>query len=193
MKPKFPTSSQPIPTNATKIFKGKIFDIWQWEQVMFDGSTQTFEKAKRTPSVGILSVNTKGKILVTIQEQPLVEPFIGLLGGVVDEGESIEEAAERELMEEAGLKAKKIDFWFSVQPITKVEWPVYLFVARECKRVSKQNLDSGEKIKLKYVDWDEFLDLIKQDNFRDTEIALKILRAMRNKDELEKIKSFIFQ
>ena len=189
----FPQSSQPIPKNAEKIFKGKVFEVWQWEQVMFDGSVETFEKAKRSPSVGVLPVTTDGKIVVTIQEQPLTEPFISLLGGVVDDGESAEETAKRELMEEAGLKAKHIDFWFSIQPVTKVEWPIYLFIARGCKKVSKQHLDAGEKIKLKYVDWSEFLDLVVQDNFRDTEIAFKLLKAMRNKDELNKIKDLIFK
>jgi len=193
MIPKFPLSSQPIPENAKKVFKGEVFEVWQWQQTMFDGSIKTFEKAKRNSSVGVLPVTTDGKIVLTIQEQPLIKSFIGLLGGVVDDGESVTHAASRELMEEAGLKAQRVDFWYSTQPVTKVEWPIYIFIARGCEKVAEQNLDSGEKIKLKYINWDEFLDLVVQDNFRDIEIAFRILKAMQKDGELEKIKKFVFK
>ena len=36
-----------IPKNATKVFSGKTFDVYQWEQEMFDGSKKIFEKLKR--------------------------------------------------------------------------------------------------------------------------------------------------
>ena len=192
MSDNFPISSQPIPENAKRVFKGVIFEVWQWQQTMFDGSIKTFEKAKRNSSVGIFPVTKDGKIVVTIQEQPLMKPFVSLLGGVVDEGESVKAAAERELMEEAGLKAEKIDLWYSEQPVTKVEWPIYIFIARGCEKVAEQNLDSGEKIKLKYVDWNEFLDLVVQDNFRDSETAMRFLKAMQKEGELDKIKDLIF-
>ena len=38
-----PKSSQPIPENAKKVFTGQVFDVYQWEQEMFDGSKATFE------------------------------------------------------------------------------------------------------------------------------------------------------
>jgi ADP-ribose pyrophosphatase len=189
---KFPVSSQPIPENAKKVFKGEVFEVWQWQQTLFDGSVKTFEKAKRNSSVGILPVTTDGKIVVTIQEQPLMKPFVSLLGGVVDEGESAIEAAKRELMEEAGFQSHKIDLWYSIQPVTKVEWPIYIFIAKNCEKVAEQNLDAGEKIQLKYVDWDEFLELVVEDNFRDTETAFRILKAMQKEGELEKIRKLIF-
>ncbi|NCO12092.1 MAG: hypothetical protein COZ34_00925 [Candidatus Pacebacteria bacterium CG_4_10_14_3_um_filter_34_15] len=188
----YPKSSQPMPKTAKQVFKGKIFEVWQWQQTMFDGSVKTFEKAKRNSSVGIFPVTADGKIIVTSQAQPLMKPFISLIGGVVDEGESPLKAAERELMEEAGFQAKSLDLWFSVQPVTKIEWPIFIYIATGCKKVAEQTLDSGEKIKLKYVDWDEFLEIVVQDDFRDYEIALRFLKAMQREGELEKIKQLIF-
>lgn len=47
MKIERPKSKQPIPENAKLVFKGKIFDTYQWEQEMYDGSRVTFEKIKR--------------------------------------------------------------------------------------------------------------------------------------------------
>ncbi|MCB9813085.1 MAG: NUDIX hydrolase [Pseudomonadales bacterium] len=188
----YPKSLQPLPKDATKVYKGFIFEIWQWQQKMFDGTIKTFEKAKRNPSVGVFPVTADNKIVLTIQSQPSMDPFISLIGGVTDDGEDVKDSAERELLEEAGLRANRIDFWYSIQPVTKIEWPIYIFIARDCQVVAKQNLDSGEKIELKYVNWDEFLEVVKQDNFRDTEISLKFLKAMQIEGEIEKIKKFIF-
>ena len=39
---------QQLPKNAKRVFKGKIFDVYQWDQKMFDNSVEIFEKMKRT-------------------------------------------------------------------------------------------------------------------------------------------------
>jgi hypothetical protein len=44
----------PIPEHAKKVFAGKTFDVYHYEQKMFDGSTQIFEKLKRNHSVDII-------------------------------------------------------------------------------------------------------------------------------------------
>jgi hypothetical protein len=82
-----PVSRQPIPENAKLAFKGKIFDVYQWEQEMYDGSKTIFEKIKRPDTVVVFPVLDDGTILLTEQEQPGREPFIDAPGGRVDEGE----------------------------------------------------------------------------------------------------------
>ncbi|MEI7603954.1 MAG: hypothetical protein WCJ19_02970 [bacterium] len=42
-----PPISQPIPEDAVKVFSGVIFDVYQWQQLQFDGTYATFEKIKR--------------------------------------------------------------------------------------------------------------------------------------------------
>ena len=116
-------------------------DVWQWQQKMFDGSVQTFEKVSRRASVGVLPITKDKKIILTIQEQPNMQEFISLVGGVVDPGEEIEDAAHRELLEESGNKTADLELWYSVQPVTKVEWPIYLYVARNCEKVAESNLN----------------------------------------------------
>ena len=41
-----PKSKQPIPENAKRVFKGIIFDVYQWEQELYNGSKAVFEKLK---------------------------------------------------------------------------------------------------------------------------------------------------
>ena len=35
-----------VPKQAKRVFKGVIFDVYQWEQEMFDGTKEIFEKLK---------------------------------------------------------------------------------------------------------------------------------------------------
>lgn len=185
---KRPISKQPIPNNAQKVFKGEIFDVFQWEQKMFDGSKTTFEKIKRADTVNVIPITNSGRLILSEQEQPGGTPFIGLLGGRIDEEETPLEAAKRELLEESGLKADKFILWGAEQFLEKIDWAIYTFVAKGCHKVKEQSIDAGEKIKLIQVTFDEFLDLVAQKNYRDFEIALRVFRTLKSSQELEKMR-----
>lgn len=189
----YPKSSQPLPQHAKKVFEGVLFSVWQWEQKMFDGSTPTFEKVSRRYSVGIFPVTKDKKIILTVQEQPGIDRFVSLVGGVVDPEEDIVDCAHRELMEEVGATATNMDFWYSVQPVTKVEWPIYMFVARNCEIVAPVNLDAGEKISVKLVDWSEFLEIIQSEEFRDEEVALKVLRLKQDPVKFKELEEYLLK
>lgn len=186
-----PKSKQPLPDNAKKVFEGVIFDVYQWEQKMFDGSLETFEKLKRPDTVIVFPIMDDGKILLTKQEQPGKEPFIGAAGGRVDKGEEILDAAKRELLEESGYEASEFILWKSMQPISKIEWSVYVFVARSLKKVADLHLDAGEKIELMPVDFDEFLQVAIQPNFYEQEIYRDVVEAMLDPKKKEELKTFM--
>lgn len=183
-----PESSQPIPKDAKKVFDGVLFDIYQWQQKMFDGSCETFEKARKPDTVNIIPVKD-GKIFLTDQEQPGTKPFITVPGGRVDEGETVLRAAERELLEETGLVAGAMKLWFAYQPFEKIDWAVYNFIAHDCRETNKPRPDCGEKIKLLEVTFEEFLKISTQENFRNVEISLQFFRAQSNggMEELRKM------
>lgn len=185
-----PKSKQPIPDHAKKVFDGIIFDVYQWEQELFDGTKTLFEKLKRLDSVIIFPVLDDGKIVLTKQEQPGRKPFIGAIGGRVDKGEDILEAAQRELLEESGYKASKFILWGAQHPTSKIDWVIYTFIAKGLKKVANPNLDAGEKIKLKSVTIDEFIDLGINEKFTEKEIIFKLLEAKlypQKKEEFRKL------
>jgi ADP-ribose pyrophosphatase len=177
MKISRPQSSQPIPADAKRVFQGVLFDVYQWEQKLYDGSTATFEKLKRPDTVVVFPVLEDGRILLTEQEQPGKGPFLGTTGGRVDEGEDVLDAAKRELLEESGYVAQEFSLWDAQQPISKLDWAVYVFIAKGVKKVAEQKLDSGEKIVLKPVTFDEFLELGTQPDFSEKEIVPKLFEA----------------
>ncbi len=188
----YPKSTQPLPEHAKKVFEGILFSVWQWEQKMFDGSVATFEKISRNSSVGILAFTKDKKIILTIQEQPGIAQFVSLVGGIVDRGEDVLAAAHRELLEETGCTTQDMELWYSFQPVTKLEWPIYIFVARNCEQVAPLKLDAGEKIQLQFSSWEEFLRIIYTEEFRDEDIALKLLRLKDDPEKLRVLEQFLF-
>lgn len=182
---------QHLPDEAEQVFEGTIFSVYQWQQEMYDGSFETFEKLKRSSSVGILPVTMDGKILLTSQEQPHMQPFTSVPGGIVDSGEAVFDAAQRELLEETGYTAKKWKLWYGTQLVTKIDWTVFMFVAIGCEKVQDQQLDAGEKIRVEKVAFADFLDKMFDPKFRDEELTLRILKEYYHDPDLREFKALL--
>lgn len=181
-----------IPKHAKRVFKGIIFDVYHWQQKMFDGTTATYEGLKRADSVNVLPV-VGGKIWVGRQEQPGLPAFWGLFGGRADGGEEPMVTAKRELKEETGLAS---DDWELIDTFdfstTKIEWQSYFFVARSCRKVQEPEHEPGERIEIKEVSFDEFMKLILRNDFRDKEVTLTLCR-MKEQGKLGELKSKLFK
>ncbi|MFC1780212.1 NUDIX hydrolase [Patescibacteria group bacterium] len=181
-----------LPKNAKKVFGGEIFNIYQWQQKMFDGSFKTFEMIKRTDTVVTIPTTKDNKIVIEQQEQPNNELFNSFPGGRVDKKEDIDLAALRELEEETGYSPKKIKLWKTIQPSSKYDWLVYFFITQQCELTSKQKLDSGERIKVKLIDLDELIELYIQDDFRDLETRPDFMKAFYDKNYKEELRKLFF-
>lgn len=187
-----PQSRQPIPANAKRVFEGVIFDVYQWEQELFDGRKATFEKLKRDDTVCVFATTPDRKLILLEQEQPGKQPFISLPGGRVEEGEDVFVGAKRELLEEVGAVSEDWSEYGSYQLMSKIDWTIFYLVARNCRITAEQNLDGGEKIRLKYVTFAEFIDHALSERFSDTEIVLDIYKAKLQPDGLALLEACIF-
>ncbi len=181
-----------LPDNAKRVFEGVIFDVYQWEQEMFDGSTQTFEAIKRCSTVGVIAVTKDKKIIMQKEEQPFVGKFTNLPAGQMDEGESPLETAKRELLEESGYESGDFSEFYRFPLTSKLVWESTLFIAKNCRKVTGQKLDVGEKIETYLVTFEEFLDEVENDSFRDYFFRQLLFRIRHTPGELEKFKKLLF-
>lgn len=181
-----------IPQNAKCVFKGILFDVYQWQQEMFDGTQNTFEAVRRNNSVQIIAINDKKQIILLEEEQPFIGKFISLPGGVIDNNETPRIAAIRELMEETGMECENITAWKDISFGSKIEWTTYYFIAKKCKKTKEPKLDSGEKINTIFVSFEEFLEKIEDKQFRNKGFSDIMFRIKHTKGELEKFKKELF-
>ena len=70
MKKVIPSDAVLVPNQAERVFKGMIFDVYQWPQKFFDGTEGTFEMLKRPDTVSVICV-VDDKILVIDDEQDI--------------------------------------------------------------------------------------------------------------------------
>ena len=187
-----PESNLITPPHAKKVFEGEIFDVYQWEQEMFDGSKAIFERLKRSDGAFVIPVMQEGTIMLTEQEQPGLKKFFTLPGGRIDSGEDPLSAAKRELKEEAGLVSDDWDFWFATQPIGKIDWAVFYFVARGCKQKSDPSPDAGERITPKPMSWEDFVDIVVGDErFFGSEMRERMLQAKLDSNKMTDLKKLV--
>lgn len=180
-----------LPDNAKCVFKGVVFEVWQWNQKMFDGTTGVFEKVWRYPTVEIIAT-VSDKIMIEKQDQPDRPGNITLVSGRADSGGNVDplEEAKRELLEETGYKSDNWELLDRHSLTAKVLHQIYVFVAKNCQKIQEPQLDSGEKIETILVSFDEFLALSDDPRFWVSPIFINMLLQARydekNKEDLRK-------
>jgi len=177
-----------IPRNAKKVFKGIIFEVYQWKQRLYDNSVATYERLRRYDTVLVIPVTTDGKIIVLEEEQCGRGIFVGNPGGMLEKGERPEDGARRELIEETGYNAQKLILLDTFEPSSKIEWVKYLFLAKECVRVSHPKPDPGEKIKIKLTTFEEYINLIVRGKIMDKELRLFVFEHLIDIRNIQKLK-----
>lgn len=182
-----------LPSNAKLAFRGVIFEIWQWEQKMYDGSVEIFEKLRRADTAGVIAT-VGDQILIQSQKQPdKPEAFASIPGGRCEEGECALEAAKRELLEETGYVSDDWELWKAHNPVNKMIWTVYDYIARDCVYMQPPHLDSGENITTRLISFDEFLMLSDDENFYEKELMNTLIRARFDKKFKEEFRKLLFK
>lgn len=180
-----------IPKKAKKVFNGIIFDVYQWQEKMPDGSHQTFEMLKRPHTIEVIATCEKG-VYIAKQEQP-DKPFTQtLFGGRLEENEKPLDAAKRELLEEAGLSSRDWELFKIYDPHHKIDWKVYVFIAKNCKIAAKQKLDPGENIEVKLFTFNEFMKIASSGEFWWEKFSDDMFRIKSDKKKLKSFRRKLF-
>ncbi|MGV3529469.1 MAG: NUDIX hydrolase [Flavisolibacter sp.] len=114
--------------------------------------------------VNAVALTKSGEVLLVKQyRHGMGEESVEIPGGVVDEGETWQDAMHRELMEETGHKFESLHYLakVSANPSTTNNF-THLFLATGGEKVAEPNLDHLEHLEVMIVSLDELKDLVKQ-------------------------------
>jgi len=183
--------SKKIPENAKLVFKGMMYDIYHWEQEVFDGTTKTYEVIKRQNSATVIAT-VGDKIIIQDQEQPFKGRIISLPGGRCEKNEETIDCAKREFLEETGYASEDFFLWKSYYPFSTIFWKNCYYIARNCQKIQEMQLDNGEKIENKSVSFEEFLLLSENELFRHKDLVPDLLAMRLHPEKQAEFKKLLF-
>jgi ADP-ribose pyrophosphatase YjhB (NUDIX family) len=126
-------------------YRGRIYTIKEFPAHLPDGRKVVFEYVYRIPTVAVLAFDAKHRIILTREYKEYRRGFVWHLPvGKVESGHQPKTAAQKELQEEAGFKAKKLKLFH--QTPRHFGWPLYAFVATGLSPY-KLTGDPGEDIR----------------------------------------------
>jgi ADP-ribose diphosphatase len=102
-------------------------------------------------AVLVVPVTKDEEVLMALERSPALDrDVLGLVSGDVDEGESLEAAADRELQEELGWRAGRLDFLGELHPFKYLTSRQFAFLARDLTR-SKLEGDERYPVRVRKV------------------------------------------
>lgn len=150
------------------VTKTQLFYIFKKKVELFNNETTYFEYLVRKPTVNVIAITDKNKLVVLYQNQPGNSNFIDFPGGSLDSYEEDElEAIKRELLEETGMISDDITELKKIRVNDVILWDHTIFIAKNCKKINEQHLDLGEKIQIELRDIDDIFEVVNLSNFRD--------------------------
>ncbi|MFO7807702.1 MAG: NUDIX hydrolase [Candidatus Moraniibacteriota bacterium] len=144
------------------------------EEVIFkmpDGEEKDFYLKKEGPATGVLALTKDQQVILVKQFRPGPNEILNELpGGYVDENETPEQAAERELLEETGYKGNA-EFVATAYDCAYSTMNRHCVVVKDCEKVVEQKLDKTEFAEVVLMPLEDFRALLKSGKNTDIEVG----------------------
>ncbi len=169
---------QPI-GKPQEVFRGKVYSIIEQKVKLPSGDVGTYEFVKK-PSGVIVIARDDQDLVVLVREKRLArkgsDSLWALPGGLVEDKETPEKAAVKELAEETGLSGQ-IEFFSRRPAAPRTIWDLRVFVATKLKTVKS----AKPELELKKVPLIEAVHMALDDEIENDYAALSLVEyALRN-------------
>ena len=158
-----------------------------YKVTLADGSTRRVEEITKRGVPGdaavIIPITTEGNVVMVVQSRPNTEKTVSveLPAGMVDSGESYQETAVREMLEETGYEAENVyelEWHYQDQGCSRAI--IKTFVAEGCKKKHEVKLDEGEKLAYVEMSFEDILSMIKSKEVNDANTKVAVLEYTLN-------------
>lgn len=159
-----------------EIYKGPIFTLEQFD-VEINNKKYQRDVLKHAPAVAILVKYHDEFIFVKQLRYGIMKETLEIPAGLVDENESFEVAAARELQEEIGLKPLKLEYLYSLYAVPAYcDEVVHIFFSDEFLE-KHLPLDEDEQIEIVKMTIDQVITELNKPN---TLFDMKTVIALQN-------------
>ena len=163
---------------SRRLYEGRIMAVRVDTVLMPNGREATREIVEHAPVVAIVPVDENGDVVLVRQFRLATgDVMLEVPAGGVEEGEETEAAAQRELQEEIGYRASRLErlTGFFVSPGLCTEF-IHVFLARGLVE-SRVDGDEDEDIVVERMSLPEAVRLVEAGAIRDAKSIVAILMA----------------
>jgi ADP-ribose pyrophosphatase len=166
--------------SSETVFSGALLHVQRDFARLPDGSTGIREWIKHPGASAVLPLFPDGDILLLKQfRYPVKQVFYEVPAGKLDQGETPDQTAVRELREEAGLTAGNLAYAGHYYPgIGYANEIIHFFLAWDL-RDAPSNPDHDEFVQPIRMPFSEALEMIYSNEISDGKTALCLLKAQR--------------
>ena len=144
----------------TKKYKGKNINITLYETKL-NGTIISQEIVEQGNVVAVLAIDDDDEVILVNEFRYPVGYVLEIPAGSVDKGETPLKCAKRELLEETGYKAKRIEHLIRFFPKLGYNTQIIdCYVATELTKIAEPNLDEDELITVKKIKFKKLLNMI---------------------------------
>lgn len=149
---------------SREAFSGRAFRVRLVPGVLHDGTRRVYEVVERVPAVAIVG-EVEGRLIVIRQKRPAVgRTLFEIPAGKVDPEETSEMAARRELAEETGYRAGRLEHWLDLYPSPGYTTEIVSFFWAPDPVPGDPHREEGEEMEVLLLDPDEVRALIQDRN-----------------------------
>jgi len=172
------------------LYSGSYLRLEKLEVRLPDNRTAEREIVRVNDAVAVLPIDSRGAAHLVRQSRPAIDRvLLEIPAGVLDEGESPEQAAVRECEEEIGLKPGRLIPLFTYAHAEGYSTGmITLYIGLELEPAGPAELDSTEFLERTTIPFEELAERVKRNEIRDSKTIITTLlwmRLARNPDWLD--------
>lgn len=137
--------------------------------------------------VNVFALTEEGKVVMVKQYRHGIESVeTELPGGVIEDGETWQEGAKRETLEETGYVFEKLDYLgkISANPSTTNNF-MHMFLATGAQKVAEQKLDESEDVEVELMTIAEVKQLVRENKIMQSLHVNCIFYALAKLEEMK--------
>jgi len=159
-----------------KIYSGKAVDFYCDEVELCDGESATREYLGHPGAAAALVFFDKKNIVLVKQfRYPIGKITYEIPAGKLDAGETPLRCIEREIEEETGFIAKRLEKLISIYPTTAFSNEVLHIFAGFGLEKGRQNPDKDEFVSTEIINFQKALEMVKNGQIMDAKTVIALL------------------